>query len=66
MHEGTKVKLTIPAREAAEALSVSERTLWANTVPRGTLLAVRIGRRVLYDPQDLKAWIDAKKQSTAA
>lgn len=54
-------KLLLSAREAAEALSVCEKTLWSHTVPRGAIRCVRIGSRVLYDPLDLKAWIDQRK-----
>ncbi len=34
--EATDFSLAIPAREAAEALGVSERTLWANTASQKT------------------------------
>ncbi len=54
-------KLLLPAREAAQALSVCEKTLWSITQPRGNLPCVRIGRRVLYDQRDLLAWIDKQK-----
>ncbi len=54
-------KLLLPAREAAQALSVCEKTLWSITQPRGDLPCVRIGRRVLYDQRDLLAWIDKQK-----
>ena len=57
----TPVKLLLAAREAAEALSVCEKTLWSMTEPRGDLPCVRIGRRVLYDQRDLLAWIDRRK-----
>lgn len=55
------LKLLLSTREAAEALSVCQKTLWALTQPRGDLPAVRIGRRVLYDPGDLRAWINRQK-----
>ena len=56
------VTLLIGARDAAKALAISERTLWGLT-NGGGLPHVRIGRRVLYDPRDLKAWIDQQKKS---
>jgi hypothetical protein len=57
-----KLKLLLAAREAAAALSICEKTLWAHTRPRGSIPCVRIGSRVLYDPRDLEAWIDARKK----
>jgi excisionase family DNA binding protein len=52
--------LLLGAREAARALAVSARTLWALT-KSGEVPHVRVGRRVLYDPQDLRAWVDRLK-----
>ena len=51
--------LLIPARDAARMLSVSERTLWDWTAPRGTLACVRRpgSGRVLYSVETLRAWI---------
>ena len=54
----TTSKLLLTAREAAEALSVCEKTIWSITEPRGDLPCVRIGRRVLYSVEDLQRWID--------
>lgn len=54
-------KLLLDARQAAEALSICEKTLWSITQPRGDLPCVRIGRRILYDPADLRAWICTRK-----
>ena len=58
--------LLVSARHAAKALSISERTLWGITAPRGPLPAVRIGTRVLYDPADLAKYIDGQKTKGAA
>lgn len=57
--------LLLTARQAAEALAVSERTLWGLTVPRGELPAVHIGRAVRYAVADIEAWIEAKKSTIA-
>lgn len=55
-------KLLLTPREAARALSVSERTLWSWTKPRGDLVAVRAGRRaVRYHIRDLEQWIEDQK-----
>jgi hypothetical protein len=56
-------KLLISAREASLALSISEKTLWSHTRPRGSIPLVRIGTRVLYDPHDLEMWIDKQKEN---
>ena len=55
-------KLLLSARETAKALGVCEKTLWSMTRPRGDLPCVCIGRRVLYDPADLQAWIAKQKR----
>jgi excisionase family DNA binding protein len=50
-------RLLLPIREAARILSVSERTLYAMTAPRGPIRPVRIGTRVLYSRETLRQWI---------
>ena len=55
-------KLLLTAREAAECLSISEKTLWNYTVPRGSLRCVRIGRRVLYSVEALRAWMERQEE----
>jgi len=52
--------LLLNARNAARALAISTRKLWELTNCRD-IPSVRIGRRVLYDPSDLRAWIDKQK-----
>jgi excisionase family DNA binding protein len=52
--------LLLTPREAAKALAICERTLYALT-KTGELPAVRMGRCVRYDLDALKAWI--KKSS---
>ena len=42
-------------QEAAELLGVSDRTIWA-LVSRKQLAAVRFGRIVRIDPEDLKVF----------
>ncbi len=50
------------ARDAAKALGISDRTLWTMT-KNGTIPHVPIGHRVLYDPEDLRAWINRNKRN---
>ncbi len=52
----------LKSREAAELLSVSERTLWS-LANRGEISRVLIGRSVRYDPKDLREYIAARKNS---
>jgi excisionase family DNA binding protein len=52
-------------REAAKHLRLSERSLWSIT-QAGKIPVVRIGRRVLYDSNDLRHFIEGSKQTTSA
>lgn len=65
MTSTTSLKLLLSVIEAAAALSICQKTLYSNTCPRGTIPCVKIGTRVLYDPADLRAWIDAQKNGEA-
>jgi len=56
-------KLAVPAREAARMLSISERSLWAITSPRGDLPCVRVGRSVRYDIDALRRWLASKQEA---
>jgi hypothetical protein len=56
------LRLLLIARDAAKALSVSERTLWGLTHPRGPIPVVKFGRAVRYDARDLAAFIDRAKE----
>lgn len=53
-------RLLLKPREAAEALAISQRTLWTLT-KCGEIRCIRCGRAVRYDPIDLRAWIETKK-----
>ena len=52
-------KMVTP-KQAAEVLQISERTLFKLTKFDG-LPAIKIGRIVRYDPEDLAAWISKNK-----
>jgi len=56
----------LSAKAAAKYLGISQRTLWAITAPRGPLPVVKIGARCLYDPADLKRYIDAAKTTASS
>ena len=53
----------LTAAEAADALRVCRKTVWSLT-KSGRLCPVRIGRRTLYDPADLRVFIAASKRGT--
>ncbi len=48
------------AREAAQYLGISERSLWTLS-NMGDLPVIRIGRAVRYDIRDLDQWIEERK-----
>jgi hypothetical protein len=53
--------LLVKPKDAARLLSISSRKLWELTAC-GSLLCVRIGKAVRYDPNDLKAFIEHQKR----
>jgi excisionase family DNA binding protein len=59
-------RLLLSAREAAERLGISEKTLWSYTIragnPKGTIPSVRIGSRVLYSVAALGDWIAQQQE----
>jgi hypothetical protein len=59
-------RLLLNAREAARILSVSERTLWSLSAPRGPIPVVRLpgGRGVRYSTLTLANWI-ARQENQA-
>jgi DNA binding domain, excisionase family len=57
-------KLLLNTCEAAAQLNISKRTLWSLT-KAGEIAHVKAGRRVLYDPRDLIAWIDRNRSGGA-
>lgn len=66
MNDSDEVRpLALSPRDAARALSMSEKGLWNMTQPRGPIPAAKIGRLVRYDIRDLLAFLDAMKVATA-
>jgi excisionase family DNA binding protein len=55
------VETLLTVNEAAKTLRVSPRTICALT-QEGSLACVRIGRRVLYGPADVRAFVDRCRQ----
>ncbi len=56
--------LLLSSREAAKALSISERTLFA-LAERGELHKIHVGRAVRYSVNDLKSWIEKKSSENS-
>ncbi len=52
-----KERLLLTPREAAETLSVCEKSLWSLTQPRGPIRCVRLGRSVRYSLESLREFI---------
>ena len=60
-------RLLLNPRDAARALSISERTLWGLTAPRGPIRAVRVGKRLQrYAVGDLERWIAGESAAADA
>ena len=59
--------LALRPREAAQALGISARTLWARTTPRGPIPCVRVGsgkrQAVLYPVATLQAWLSRQAEA---
>lgn len=58
-------RLLLTAREAAQLLAISERTLW-QVAKDGGIPVVRIGRSVRYAASDLRDWIERQKRAAPA
>ena len=57
--------LLLTSRQAAEALAISERSLWSKKAS-GEIAHVRIGRSVRYSVADLQRWIAAQTKGGVA
>ena len=63
--EHPKEELLISANDLAKRLSLSRVTIHQLTAPRGPLKSTRVGRRVLYHPDDVKTWLDGLRDKPA-
>ncbi len=57
-------KLAVSAREAAAMLCISERLLWSWT-KSGKVPHLRVGVRVLYSVESLRAWVNEQSSSSS-
>ncbi len=55
-------RLALSTKEAAAALGLSARTLYALTAPRGDLRSVKAGSRTLYPIADIQSWLAQNEQ----
>lgn len=53
--------ILVDAKDAARMLSIGTRLLWTKT-KAGEIPVVKINRRVLYDPNDLRTWAENQKE----
>jgi hypothetical protein len=53
-------RLMLSPKEAAVALSISEKGLWNVTFPRGSLPAIKAGARTLYPVHLLRRWANQR------
>lgn len=53
----TTTATTLSRREVAKLLALCGKTVQNLTAPRGPIPCVRIGRRVLYGPADIEAFL---------
>lgn len=49
--------LALDTIQASRALSVSQRTLWSLTFPRGPIRVKKVGSRVLYPVKELERFL---------
>jgi len=56
--------LLLNSRQAAEALGVSERTLWSLAFTQKVLPFVRIGRSIRYTTKDLETFINSHREES--
>jgi excisionase family DNA binding protein len=61
---GQPLQLLLTSKQAAAALAICERSLWA-LAKRGEIPRLKIGAAVRYDLRDLQAWIKRKKGGQA-
>ena len=65
--ESTRVAITpaepllLDSKAAAKTLSISARSLWDQSKPRGPIPLVKIGGSIRYSPADLAAYIEQSK-----
>jgi excisionase family DNA binding protein len=61
----TQTPLLLSLKQAAQALSLSERTVWT-MVQTGDLPHLRVGRRLLFSRAALEAWIEKQQSGGSA
>lgn len=61
----TEQKLLISEKRAAELLSVSQKHL-ANQRKEGAAPYIKLGTKILYDPEALREWVAQQGRNGAA
>jgi excisionase family DNA binding protein len=60
--DSEKEPLLVDTREATRLLSISRKTLYTHTTPRGSIPCVRLGSLVRYSLADLRQWLQNSKR----
>jgi predicted DNA-binding transcriptional regulator AlpA len=55
---GASERLLLTIRQVADATGLCEKTIWAQTFPRGPLIPCRVGRSLRYSPDAVREWIE--------
>ena len=56
----TPAPLAVDVKTAARMLSIGTRKLWDLSAPRGPIPCAKVGSRVLYPVDELRAWLSAQ------
>lgn len=59
--EASIEKMLISKQETARILSISEKKLWSMTYPRGPIISIQLGSRVLYSVESLRRFIQQEE-----
>jgi predicted DNA-binding transcriptional regulator AlpA len=46
--------------EASQLLKLCEKSVWNHCCPRGDLICVRLGKRLLFRREDINAWVASR------
>ena len=58
--------LSVSPKKAAAMLSISERTQWGLTMPRGPIKAFKIGVRTYYSIEALREYVQKSQEQAEA
>jgi hypothetical protein len=62
----TTISVVVPASDAARMLNLSESTLAKLRLSGKGPVYCKLGRRVVYRPEDLAAWLESNRRSSTS